>query len=126
MTEPLPKLFAFDIARQSTQQQGFAAVLQVLAVISAKISSLTDKVNILMSEDATVGPEIAQLLADQQATLTAVRSLQGLLVALQAEVDAGNLSQATLDAITQAQQAEAALRAEAEADVAADSPPSGA
>lgn len=81
-----------------------------------------------MSEDATVGPEITQILADQQATLTAVRSLQSLLQALQAEVAAGNLSQATLDAISQAQTAEAAMRTEAEADVAADTPapPSGA
>lgn len=112
MTEPLPPLIAVDIARQSTLTQ-----------ILSSLQDLSRKVDILMTEDATVSAEVTQIAADEAATLTAIRSLQALVAALQAEVAAGNLSQATLDALAQAQAASDALRTEAEADVAADSPP---
>jgi chromosome segregation ATPase len=128
MSEPLPPLLTVqtDIARQSTQQAGFAAVLQALTALTTRVSSLTDKVNILMTEDATVAAEVAQIEADTAATLTAIRSVQALFTQLQAEVAAGNLSQTTLDALTKAQQDVAALSTEAQADAAADAPPSGA
>jgi hypothetical protein len=127
MSEPLPPLFTLsaDIARQSAQQAGFAAVLQAIADLTAQVTSLTDKVDILMTEDATVAAEVQQIASDEALTLAALRSLQALVQALQAEVAAGNLSQATMDALSQAQADMAALRTEAEADVAADSPPSG-
>lgn len=128
MTEPLPPLISLttDIARQSTQQDGVAAVLRAIAAQAAKIDSLTDKVSILMTEDAAVAAAAQAEEADIKATLAAVRSLQGLVTSLQAEAAAGHLSAATMDALTQAQHDLAVLRGEAAADVVADAPPSGA
>ena len=121
MTEPLPPLFSLttDIARQTTQQKGIAAVLQAISALSAKV-------DLIMTEDAAVAAKIQQISDDTAATLAAVRALQSLITALQAEVSAGNLSQATLDALDAATAASDALRGEAEGDVTSDTPPSGA
>lgn len=118
MTEPLPPLIQVttDVARQST-------LTQILGIAQ----DLARKVDILMSQDASTAAAAARIEVDEEAVLTALRSQQALLVALQAEVAAGNLSPATQAALVKAQADMDALRTEAEADVAADNPaPSGA
>ena len=130
MSEPsLPLIeLKHDFARQSTMVSSFAAVNQAIAAVAATLQTLTDKVNILMTEDATVAAEAAQIEADQAATKTALESVQALLVTLQGEVTSGSaqLSQATLDALAKAQTDMDALAAEAAADATQDAPPSGA
>jgi septal ring factor EnvC (AmiA/AmiB activator) len=128
MSEPMLPLIELkhDFARQSTMTAGFAAVNQALAAIAAQLTTLTDKVNILMTEDATVAAAAAQIEADQAATKTALESVQALLVTLQGEVSSGSaqLSPATLAALAQAQTDMDALAAEAAADASSDAPPS--
>jgi hypothetical protein len=115
-----------DFARQSTMAAGFAAVAQALAEITETLDDIAGKVQILMTEDATVAAEVTQISASEAATLAAVRNLQNLIQALQTEQSAGVLSQGTLNALSQATAAANALAAEAQADVTADAPPSGA
>ena len=124
VTEPLPPLIqvATDIARQSTLNQ----LLSGQAALTTAVADLSRRVDILMSQDASVAAAAARIEADEAAVLAALRSIQGLVEALQAEVAAGNLSQATMDALAKAQADMDALRTEAEADAAADAPPSGA
>jgi septal ring factor EnvC (AmiA/AmiB activator) len=128
MSEPTLPLIELkhDFARQSTMTASFAAVNQALAAIAAQLTTLTDKVNILMTEDATVAAAAAQIEADQAATKTALESVQALLVTLQGEVSSGSaqLSPATLAALAQAQTDMDALAAEAAADASSDAPPS--
>lgn len=108
----------FDLGRESSHQQ----ILSLLRSTLAAVQLLNRKVDTLMSEDATVAAEVTEIEADQAAIKTALESTQALVVALQAEVAGGNLSQATLDALTQAQSDLDALNAEAQADVATDTP----
>lgn len=114
MTEPLPPLITIttDIARQSTLTQVLAAV-----------QDLSRKVDILMTEDATVAATAARIEANVSATATAVNSMQALIESLKTEVAAGHLSPATMTALSQADSDLSALRSGAEADAAADSPP---
>lgn len=119
MTTPLPPLFSDDIARQSLVTEGFAA-------LQAAIAALSRKVDDLMTQDVSVAAAAARIEADEADVLAALRSQQNLITALQAEVQAGNLSQATVDALNQAQSDMDKLRTEADADVAANAPPSAA
>jgi hypothetical protein len=119
MTTPLPPLFSDDIARQSLMNEGFAA-------LQAAVAALSRKVDDLMSQDASTAAAAARIEADEQDVLAALRSQQALITALQAEVAAGHLSQATVDALNQAQADMDKLRTEADADVAANAPPSAA
>lgn len=117
MTEPLPPLITIttDIARQSALDRVLAAV-----------TDLSGKVDVLMTQDAIVAAAVSRIEADQQAVLTAVNSLQALIETLQAEVAAGTLTPATMDALAKATADMDALKATAEADVAKDIPPSAA
>jgi hypothetical protein len=119
MTTPLPPLFSDDIARQSLMAEGFAAV-------QAAVAALSRKVDALMSQDQSVAAAAARIEADEQDVLAALRSQQALIASLQAEVAAGNLSPATQAALAQAQADMDKLRTEADADVAANAPPSAA
>jgi uncharacterized coiled-coil protein SlyX len=121
----LPPLFEFisDVAHQSTLNQVLAqqaTILDGMAHLSKQLSTLNRKVTKMGTEDATVAAEVADIDAQATVTNTALTSVQALLVALQAE---GNLSPATLAALTQAQTDMDALSAQAQADVAADTPP---
>lgn len=117
VTEPLPPLITIttDIARQSALDRVLAAV-----------TDLSGKVDVLMTQDAIVAAAVSRIEADQQAVLTAVNSLQALIETLQAEVAAGTLTPATMDALAKATADMDALKATAEADVAKDIPPSAA
>lgn len=119
MTSPLPPLFTDDVARQSLMNQGFAA-------LQAAVAALSRKVDDLMSQDASVAAAAARIEADETDVLAALRSQQALIASLQTEVAAGNLSQATQDALAKAQADMDKLRTEADADVAANAPPSAA
>jgi len=136
VTEPLPLLV--DIARQSTltqglevQSGGFEAVrgdiaqlgLEVGKIVTA-VAALQQKVATLMSEDATVAAEAADIETQQGNISTALGSIQQLFAALQTEVSQGNLSQATLDALSKAQKDLDAVGATAQTDVTADTPSS--
>lgn len=79
-----------------------------------------------MSQDASVAAAAARIEADETDVLAALRSQQALIASLQTEVAAGNLSQATQDALAKAQADMDKLRTEADADVAANAPPSAA
>lgn len=115
MTEPLPPLFTTDIARQSTLTQVLAAV-----------QDLSRKADIIMSQDAAAAAAAARIETDEVAVLAVLGSMQSLITALQAEVAAGHLSQATMDALARAQADMDTLSVQAQADAAADAPPSGA
>lgn len=119
MSDPLPPLFTTDIARQSSQQAGFNAILAAIAALSGRIDEL-------MTQDAATAAIAAKIETDQQAVLTALGSVQSLFAELETEVAAGSLSQATMDALTKAQTDMDALAATAAADVTADTPPSAA
>ena len=110
MTEPLPPLITTDIARQSTLTQILTAV-----------QDLSRRMDILMSEDATVAATAARLETAATAEAAAISALQGLVVALQNEP--APLSQATLDALDAAEKHVTAATAAGTADVEADSPP---
>lgn len=123
MSQPVPPMVVIaDIARETTQ----VAIQLALTEVQAAIAVLTEKVDTLMSEDATVAAEVAAEEADIGKLTVAVGSMQDLIVALQAEVTAGALTPATMAALAKVQTDLAAVRGVAEADVIKDIPPSGA
>jgi hypothetical protein len=105
-------LTAFDIASQAT----------LLAVLQA-LQDLTGKVDALMTEDAAVAAAAADIDTKITAANEMLSSLQALILALQAEVAAGHLSQATLDALAKAQSDTGTFAAALQADVTTDTPP---
>lgn len=87
--------------------------------ILAAITTLTQKVDQLMSEDSTIAAEAAAEEASITAIGTALASIQALLLQLQNE---GSLSPATLAAAAQVQTDLGNLATTAQADVATDTP----
>jgi peptidoglycan hydrolase CwlO-like protein len=90
--------------------------------ILAQLARLEEKVDQIMSEDATVAAAAVDLQADAASLTTAVTALQGLITALQGE----SVSPATVQALQQAQAAVDAITATAAGDVTADQPPAAA
>jgi uncharacterized protein (UPF0335 family) len=88
-------------------------------LILAQLARLNEKVDRIMSEDATVAAAAADLQADAASLTTAVTALQGLITSLQGET----VSPATLTALQTAQAAVDAITATAGSDVTADQPP---
>lgn len=117
MTEPLPPLFTADIARQST----LTVIRQALADLTAILSSVNGKLDIIMSQDAAVAATTARLEAAATAEAAAISALQGLVVALRNEP--GPLSPEVLAALETAEAHVTAATATGTADVAADIPP---
>jgi peptidoglycan hydrolase CwlO-like protein len=111
VTEP-PLISVSDVARQSTLEQ-----------VQAALTDLAAKVDQLMSEDSTVAAEAAAIETDVTNLTTAVTALQSLISSLQAEVTAGALSPATMDALAKAEADLGTITSTAQADVTADTPP---
>lgn len=112
MSQPLPPLFGIttDIARQSVLDQ----VLSLLQEVNRKV-------DIIMSQDASIAATAARLETAATAEAAAISALQGLVVALRNEP--APLSQATLDALAAAEAHVTSATAAGTADVAADNPP---
>lgn len=91
-------------------------------LILAQLAQLNEKVDQIMSEDASVAAVAADLQADAASLTTAVTALQGLITSLQGE----SVSPATVQALQTAQAAVDAITGTASADVTADQPPAAA
>lgn len=89
-------------------------------LILAALLRIEQKVDKIMSEDATIAAEAAAEETDIQAISGALASIQALLVALKGQ---GGLSQATLDAAAKVEADLGQLAGTAQADLAADQPP---
>jgi|ERR1035438_1292891 hypothetical protein len=92
--------------------------------LAARLDSIDRKLEIIMSEDASVLAVVTDETAQVTALGGSVAALQALVVALQAEVAAGGtaLQPGTLTALQAAQASLDALAATGAADVTSDSP----
>jgi hypothetical protein len=90
--------------------------------IMAALYRIEQKVDQIMSEDATIAAEATAEEADIQAISGALSSIQDLLAALRGQA-AGSLSAATLAAAAQVRTDLGNLATAAQTDLAADQPP---
>lgn len=72
--------------------------------IAASLDDITQRLDAIMSEDATIAATAADIEADVAALKTSIASSAALIASLQAELAAGttSVSQATMDALAQA------------------------